>query len=211
MTDDLPLKKAPEEPENSFDSTDADADISFELEEGEVGEGLLRDKLKELRGKLKACQKEASENLAGWQRVRADFANLKRETNEERGKLIRFAEEGLVEDLLPVLEGYDGATRNKEAWEKVPQEWRVGVEYLFQKLIATLEERGLSRVRPKKAEGGGQGEKFDPTLHVAIELIPVTDESEDDRVLETIRDGYKLHDKILKPAQVKVGNFNNKQ
>lgn len=210
MKDDLPLKKTKEESENSSDSTDADVDVSFELEEGEAGEGLLKDKLKELREKLKAYQKEASENLAGWQRVRADFANLKRETAEERGKLIRFAEEGLIEDLLPVLEGYDGATRNKESWEKVPPEWRVGVEYLFQKLVTILEERGLSRIRPKKTEKGEGGEKFNPTLHTATESIPVTDENEDDVVLEIISEGYKLHDKVLKPAHVKVGNLNKK-
>lgn len=177
--------------------------LSFELEEGEGIEQTIAQKLKALRQSLAICQKENIENLSGWQRARADFINLKRESDGERARLIHFAEERLIEDLLPVLEGYDSATRNKEAWAEVPSNWRVGVEHLFQKLIETLEERGLKRIRPES----GAHQTFDPAFHTAVESIETQEKEEDGKILEMISEGYTLHEKVLQPAKVKVGIF----
>lgn len=153
--------------------------------------------LKKLREKLHTCEAEKKEYLDGWQRMRADFANARKEEELRRGELIKFASEGLVEDLLPVLDSFSMAFGNKEAWEKVDANWRKGVEYIHAQMLSVLESRGL-------AEVGVVGELVDPRLHVEIEQIS-GDEAQSGKVVEVIQKGYRLHNKVIRPAKVKGG------
>lgn len=152
--------------------------------------------LKKLREKLKTCEKEKKEYLDGWQRMRADFANVKKEEETRRGEMIKFASEGLVEDLLPILDSFSMAFGNKEAWEKVDANWRKGVEYIYAQMYAVLESRGLTEI-------GKVGEQTDPRLHIAVEEVPVTKAEEIGTIYEVIQKGYRLHSKVLRPAKVK--------
>ena len=154
--------------------------------------------LKKLREKLKKCETEKKEYLDGWQRMRADFANARKEEELRRGELIKFASEGIVEDMLPVLDSFSMAFANKEAWEKVDANWRKGVEYIYAQLLSVLESRGL-------AEVGVVGEKIDPRLHIEIEHVP-GEEAEVGTVVEVIQKGYRLHNKVIRPAKVKGGS-----
>ncbi len=154
--------------------------------------------LKKLREKLRKCEAEKKEYLDGWQRMRADFANARKEDDTRRGEMIKFASEGLVEDMLPVLDSFGMAFGNKEAWEKVDANWRKGVEYIHAQMLSVLESRGLVEI-------GVVGEKVDPRNHIATEVVPVDDESKVDTVVEVTQKGYRLHSKVIRPAKVKVG------
>src|SRR3989344_7392847 len=99
--------------------------------------------LKKLREKLKACQKEKDEYLAGWQRAKADLINYKREVETNKGELAKFANENLMRDLLSVLDSFDMAFINKETWESVPEGWRKGVEYIHTQFLTVLRENNL--------------------------------------------------------------------
>ena len=154
--------------------------------------------LKKLREKLHKCEAEKKEYLDGWQRMRADFANARKEEDMRRGELIKFASEGLVEDMLPVLDSFSMAFANKESWEKVDTNWRKGVEYIHAQMLSVLESRGLVEV-------GVVGEKIDPRLHIEIEQVP-GDESKSGTVVEVIQKGYRLHNKVIRPAKVKGGS-----
>jgi len=153
--------------------------------------------LKKLREKLRICEKEKKENLDGWQRMRADFANARKEEETRRGEMIKFAAEGLVEDLLPVLDSFSMAFANKEAWEKVDANWRKGVEYIYAQMYSVLESRGLTEI-------GKVGEQVDPRLHVTIEELPATAPEQSDTIAEVVQKGYRLHSKVIRPAKVKV-------
>jgi len=153
--------------------------------------------LKKLREKLRVCEQEKKDNLDGWQRMRADFANARKEEETRRGEMIKFASEGLVEDMLPVLDSFSMAFANKEAWEKVDANWRKGVEYIHAQMLSVLESRGLSEI-------GAIGEKIDPRMHIAMEGIPTDDANKVDTVVEVIQKGYRLHSKVIRPAKVKV-------
>ena len=153
--------------------------------------------LKKLREKLKACDKDKKEYLDGWQRMRADFANVRKEEETRRGEMIKFAAEGLVDDLIPVLDSFAMAFGNKEAWEKVDANWRKGVEYIYAQMYSILESRGLTEI-------GKVGEQFDPRLHVAIEEIPTPSEKDANTIAEVIQKGYRLHNKVIRPAKVKA-------
>ncbi len=168
-------------------------DLQFESEEEAESPALA---MKKLREKLKACEKEKKEYLDGWQRLRADFANIKKDEDTRRGEMIKFASEGLVDDLIPVLDSFAMAFGNKEAWEKVDENWRKGVEYIYVQMYSVLESRGLTEI-------GKVGEKVDPRTHVAIEEIPPPSEKEENTVSEVVQKGYRLHNKVIRPAKVK--------
>lgn len=153
--------------------------------------------LKKLRERLRKCEEEKKEYLDGWQRMRADFANARKEEDVRRGEIIKFASEGLVEDLLPILDSFSMAFSNKESWEKVDANWRKGVEYIYTQFLSVLESRGLVEI-------GVVGEHIDPRIHVAIETIPTDDTHKEDTVSEIIQKGYRLHSKVIRPARVKA-------
>lgn len=167
--------------------------VQFEdIQEGENPQQII----KKLREKLKKTEEEKKEYLDGWQRMRADYANARKEDDARRGEIIKFACEGLVEDMLPVLDSFSMAFANKEAWGKVDEGWRKGVEYIYAQILSVLESRGLTEV-------GVVGEKINPRIHVATEMIQTDDPSKEDTVAIVIQKGYRLHSKIIRPAKVK--------
>src|SRR5262245_18161933 len=85
--------------------------------------------------KIKA---ERDEYLAGWQRAKADFANHKKQTEAMMQEFRTMANEGLIEELLPVLSSFEMAFANKAAWEKADKGWRSGVEYIYNQIKGVL-------------------------------------------------------------------------
>ena len=165
----------------------------------------IKDKLKEkFEDKIERLEKERDEYLRGWQRVQADYKNREKEIEEYKKSIIKFANSDLVKDLLPVMDGYDMARSNKSQWENVDSNWRVGIEYLFSQLSKVLESNGVEVF-------GNEGEAYNPNLHEAIEMIDLKDEEKDkdDKIISIIQKGYKIGEKILRPARVRVGKFGN--
>ncbi|MBT3282551.1 nucleotide exchange factor GrpE [bacterium] len=158
------------------------------------------DTIKKLRDKLKKCVEEKQEYLDGWQRSKADFVNARKKEEELRGGLVAFAKEGLIQDLLTSVDNFDMAFANKEAWESVDKNWRMGIEHIHSQLLKTLEEHGLDQFDPF-------GEEFDHNRHDSVETV-VTDKKEGDhKVVEVMQKGYVLGGKVIRPAKVKVGKF----
>ncbi len=171
------------------------------VETTEEGEALsAQDQVKKLREKLKMAVADKQKYLEGLQRERADFVNYKKREENEKQELVKFATERLVDDLIPVLQNFEMAFSNKEAWGKVDQNWRTGVEYIYTHLKQTLLGSGLEEINPA-------GEQFDPYRDEALEHIPVSDKAKDHVIIEVIQKGYKLNGKIIRPAKVKVGEF----
>lgn len=179
---------------DTSDDTQYSDDVQFEnMDENEN----ISATVKNLREKLRICEQEKKDNLDGWQRMRADFANARKEEEVRRGDMIKFASEGLVEDMLPVLDSFTMAFANKESWEKVDASWRKGVEYIYTQMFSVLESRGLSEI-------GAVGEKIDPRMHIAMEGISTDDADKIDTVVEVVQKGYRLHNKVIRPAKVKA-------
>jgi molecular chaperone GrpE len=189
----------PQDPQTDQEP-EVDIDEEFVPEDGEGNIGTPKDTVKELREKLKKALAEKQEYLDGWQRAKADFVNARKRDEEGRKEMVKYASEEILSELIPVLDSFTMAFANKEAWEKVDKNWRMGVEYIYSQLGNTLDSHGLKAYDPK-------GEKFDPMKHSAVASIPVTDESQDHVVLEVLQKGYILNDKIIRPAQVKIGEY----
>lgn len=174
-------------------------DVSFE-EVNEDGEVDAKTSLKKLREKIKQLEKEKQEYLDLSQRTRADYANFKKEVETHKAQDRKYATRRFIEQLFPVLDGYDMAQGNKEAWEKVDSNWRMGIEYIFGQLRSVLESEGVTRY-------GAVGDTFSPELHESIELTRVASESEHDKITRVLQQGYRMHDTVIRPAKVHVGSY----
>jgi molecular chaperone GrpE len=176
-----------------------DNDIIFEDEnEEENPTGLIR----KLRERLRKSEEKAQEYLTGWQKERADVVNARKRDEEEKKSFAKYANENLIMELLPALDSFDMAMANKEEWAKLPQNWSKGMEYVHSQLISALESQGVKRIYPLHQE-------FNPALHDAIGTVPAEKETDDNKVLEVIQPGYTYHDKNIRTAKVKVGEFQN--
>jgi len=179
-------------------------DVSIEfndtLDDSVIAEENAQEAIKKLREKLKKAVAEKQEYLDGWQRAKADFINSKKRTEEILRDSITLANEGLIEELLPTLQAFEMAFANKEAWEKIDKNWRVGVEFIYNKLKDTLVGNGLKEINPL-------GKMFDAKEHEATKHEPVEKESENHKVIAVVEKGYMLGTKLLRPAKVVVGEY----
>ncbi len=179
------------------DDTEADVTIEESDEEGGID---LQAKVKKLKAQLKQVEGEKQDYLAGWKRAQADLVNARKRDEEDKKQFTKYVNEGLISELLPVLDSFSMAFQNKEAWEKVDKNWRMGVEYIYSQLISILEQNKLKVLNPK-------GEQFDPNNHVAIENVPVDDKKQDNIILEVIQPGYELSGKVIRAPKVKVAEY----
>ena len=151
--------------------------------------------LEDLKKKLKECQKEREEYLAGWQRSRADFINFKREESERFKNFFEIERIEMILKILPILDNFQKAkrelSRNKELSNYL--EGLNQIEKQFQKF---LKEEEIKEIKT-------EGERFNPNFHQAIEEVEVKDKKSGE-ILEVVQKGYKLKGKVLRPAKVKV-------
>lgn len=152
----------------------------------------IEDKLKKLKEKLKKCQKEKEEYLDGWQRTKADFINARREEEERRKDFIKLSNQLLIADILSVLDSLDLAVQSQKNKENDITD---GVYLIKLQLQDVLKKYGLEVMKTK-------GEKFDPKFHEAIEEVESKKES--GTIIEEVQKGYKLDNKVLRPARVKI-------
>ncbi|HEY4479101.1 MAG TPA: nucleotide exchange factor GrpE [Candidatus Paceibacterota bacterium] len=160
----------------------------------------LKSQVTKLKEKLKTALEEKQKYLDGWQRDKAEFLNARKRDREAQAEFLKFAKEDIVTELLPVLQSFEMAMANKEAWEKVDKNWRIGVEYISNQLKTVLETHGLKDVNPI-------GLQFDPMRDEAQEFVPVENEEQNNKVMEVIQKGYELNGKQLRAPKVKVGEF----
>jgi len=156
--------------------------------------------VKKLRQKIKELEEKNQEYLTGWQKERADSINLKKRLEEEKKDFAKFAKEDITTELISVLDSFESAFRDKEAWEKVDKNWRIGVEYIHNQLINVLSNHGVSVINPL-------GEKFDPQRDEALENVLTDKKEDDDKILEVVSVGYKIQDKLIRAPKVKVGEY----
>jgi len=176
------------------------SDDSDTLDDSVVAEENALDAVKKLKEKLKQANAEKQEYLIGWQRAKADLINARKRDEVERQEFIKFSNERLIESIVPVMESFDMAMANKETWEKVDKNWRVGVEYIYSQLKKVLSDAGLEEINPL-------GLEFDINRDEASEYVPVEKESDHHKIVAVLQKGYTLNGKAMRPPKVKVGEF----
>jgi len=180
-----------------IENQEATDDLEF-VETDAMGDELKdKAKIKQLREDLKKAQMESSENLTALQRSRADYVNLKKENDEIRSAVKQRTTENVIMDFLPVIDSFDMAMANTDAWNAVDTNWRVGVEYIYNQFKTTLENHNVTAIDAVNVE-------FDPNLHEPMKTQDTDDTSQDHKIAQIIQKGYKMGDKIIRPARVVV-------
>jgi len=148
-----------------------------------------------LRGDLESLQQKSQEYLDGWQRERAEFANYKRRVDKEREQAYQNAVGVIVRRYLEVLDDLERALKNRPA-DGDGAAWAGGIDLIYRKLLAALEAEGVQQMN-------AEGQVFDPTQHEAISQEP-SPEHESGQIIEVIKPGYLVSDRVLRPALVRV-------
>jgi molecular chaperone GrpE len=149
----------------------------------------------ELMALLQEAQHQAAEYLDGWQRARAEFANYKRRSERAMQEHYANAAGSILGRFLSVQDDLERALKDRSE-EGDGKAWAEGIELINRKLNSLLEAEG---VEPIKAIG----ERFDPNFHEALSYED-NDEVEDGCVIDVVRQGYMLKERVLRPALVRV-------
>jgi len=169
------MEKEPATPERSADQ-----------EGGASAQPSLEDQLAQARA-------DADKYLNNWRRAEADLQNYKRRAEQERDESRRFAQASIIINLLPILDDFERAFGSLDT-RLAGLTWFDGIRLIYRKLQALLESVG---VQPIQAEG----QTFDPRYHEAVAHA----DGEEGKVVAEVQRGYKLHDRVLRPAMVIVG------
>lgn len=178
--------------------------IKSKKETGGASEGdrktelLVKDN-DELKANLTETEKKIAELTAGWQRTQADFLNHKKQTEQDRARLIKSANTNLLEAILPVLDNFALATKHFPPGLEL-NIWAQGIKHIEKQLENILTNEGLTRIATV-------GQIFDPEFHEAIERIPA--DQPEGEIIEEVSPGYKFDNIVLRPAQVKVSQVKN--
>jgi len=162
------------------------------VSESEASE-LAEDDVESLKEALVQEKEKAERYLANWQRTEADFRNYKAREEKEKKDLINWANSTLVCDILPVLDAFDRAFDGVAPTGK-ELSWIIGFRQIQKMLLDVLSKHGLDEMKCV-------GETFDPSFHEAV----VQQEGAEGVILDEVRKGYKLKDKLLRAPQVVVG------
>lgn len=161
----------------------------------------LEKELKELKKAFEDLKQEKAQYLSGWQRSRADFLNYIKDEQERIQEMIKYANESTIVKILPIIDSFDSAQ------EVIPQDltdnqYIQGFLRIRGQLKEFLEKEGIIEIKSEL------GEKFDPRIHEAVGTIK-KDLYDQDCIGEIVKKGYKLKDKIIRPAQVKIVSGSN--
>ena len=167
-------------------------DEAFEEEpeaEPEEEAELAREEIIALATELQTARRERDAYLDDMRRMKAEMENARKRMEKERTRIVQSASEGLVRELLPVLDNLDRALA-------ADGDVREGVRATRDGLVSVLVGQGLAPV-------DSDGESFDPAVHEAVMGQP-SDEHEEDTVIQTLERGYTLNGRAIRPAKVIV-------
>lgn len=183
-------KHAPEE-EVIVDDVNATEAENREADQ-EVADAAVsaEDEVEKLKSEL---EKEKKEYLF----LMAEFDNFRKRTLKEKSELIKNAAESAFKGLLPIVDDFERALKASEGSEDADA-MREGMELIYKKLKKYMEQNGVKEMDPDDRE-------FDADKHEAISVVPVPDENQKGKILDTVEKGYMINDKVLRHAKVVVG------
>ena len=181
---------------NPFKNTDFDENVenseSEEVSENQVSEDVKSEKSDE---KFNELQQKYDTLNQQYLRLAADFENYRKRQEHEREDLLKFGTENALKKMLEVLDNFE---RGKKALEKVEDYAKVkeSFDLVHKQTVETLKKLGLEEIET-------EGKEFDPNFHDAVMQTP-TSEHPEHTVINELQKGYKMGDKILRPALVNV-------
>ena len=168
----------------------------------EMGAAELRELEQELgiEDEVVSKDNELTRELAEWKdralRTAAELENFRKRAALEAQTARKYANEGLLYDLLPVLDNFERAVNAAETTANL-EAFKSGVDLIYRQFNAVLEKVGLEAIE-------SVGQPFDPNVHQAVMQVETEDGQEPHLVVEELRPGYRFHDRVLRPSMVKV-------
>lgn len=141
---------------------------------------------------------ELSQEKDKFLRLFAEFENYKKRTSKERIELFKTANKDVMISMLPILDDFERALTHIED-DKEAEELRKGVVLIYQKLLNTLEQKGLSKMEVE------QGDVFDAEIHQAITQTPAPTDDLKGKIIDVLEKGYKLGDTVIRFPKVVIG------
>lgn len=154
-----------------------------------------KDRLK----KLVKGYKLADEYLEHLKRLKAEFENYRKRVTKEREELLKYANENLISDLLPVVDNFERAFSDEHKNHDL-NSFKEGVLLIKKQIIDLLTKRGLKEI-------DSVGKALDHNLHHAM-MQRNSQEYQEDVIIEELQKGYMLHEKVIRPSQVVISNGN---
>jgi len=191
---DAPLNRS--RPQDEYREEILEGEVIQESEPALMDESIpLEERLALTQAALEASEVKAAEYLEGWQRAQAEFTNYRKRQERER-ELMRFEAVGrVVKRYLPIVDDMQRALRDRPL-EGEGAAWAEGVELIYRKLMSILEVEGVTIIE-------AEGQMFDPNLHEAV-VQSESDEHDSGIVIEVLQTGYKMGERVLRPAMVRV-------
>lgn len=162
----------------------------------------FKKKLEKLNEEIEKLKADNDHWKNEYYRAYADTKNLRANLEKEHLAAIKYRAEGFIEDLLPVLDSFYLALAN-EPTDPALKNYLIGFQYIYRNLVSVLENEGVSEILPKA------GDKFDPSIMNAMEVVE--DEGEENLVKKVYTKGYKLHDRLIRPANVAVSGHKKEE
>ena len=156
----------------------------------------LEDQVSSLKTSLEQAQQEVAENLDTAQRAQAEMVNFRRRTDEDRIANAKYANSRLIANILPVLEELDLAISHTESSSEINDSFLEGIKLIQRKLTGVLESEGVVAIE-------AVGLMFNPMEHEAVGTEE-SSEVEPGYITQILRPGFRLHDRVIRPAQVMV-------
>ncbi|GAA4896925.1 nucleotide exchange factor GrpE [Flaviramulus aquimarinus] len=158
----------------------------------------VEDQVTEEQSVEEKIQAELKQEKDKFLRLFAEFENYKRRTAKERIELFSTASEGVMKTLLPVLDDFERALSHIEE-DKEAEEMRKGVLLIYNKLVNTLEQKGLKAMEVSK------GDVFNADVHEAITQIPAPTDDLKGKIIDIVEKGYILGEKVIRFPKVVIG------
>lgn len=149
--------------------------------------------LEAIKKELEAQKALLQESEEHYKRLQADFINFRRRNEKEREDLSSVILQGLIKDLLPIIDNFERALAVEEAKGSPLHD---GISMVYNQLITFLQKNGLEEIK-------AVGEKFDPNFHQAVMRVE-DPEKEDNTVEEVLQKGYIVQGRVIRPSMVKV-------
>lgn len=187
-----------EEKESVVNTGEQDASVNTENAEAQNApevEQVIEETASEEPSELESVQQQLEEETNRHLRLRADYENFKRRVQLDREAADKYKSQGLLTNLLPVLDNFARAMEVETVSEE-SQSLRKGLEMVYKTLVEATEREGLQVIDAENAA-------FDPTVHQAV-MTDKDDSKESGIVLQELQKGYKYKDRVLRPAMVKV-------
>ncbi len=188
------IKEQAQQQEAEAQETTNDSDKKEQAEE-QAGETDAKAEEKKEEDPLEKANKEIAELKDKYLRTLAEFDNYKKRTLKEKTELILNGGEKTVKAVLPVLDDFERALKDKS---EDPKAIKDGVSMIFNKFVKALESLGVKKIDTDDKD-------FDTDFHEAVAMVPGMGDDKKGKVIDCLQTGYTLNDKVIRHAKVAVG------